>query len=50
MFATLFGVAFLPPMTSQYRYSVASTLAEANHPVAALPPQWLPVYSYRRKN
>ena len=50
MVATLFGAAFLPLMATQYRYSVASTLAEANHPVAALPPQWLPVYSYRRKN
>ena len=39
MVATLFGAA----LATQYRYSVAGTLAEANHPVAVLPPQWLPV-------
>ena len=37
--ATAFRAAFLPHMTES---SVASKLAEANHPVACLP-QWLPV-------
>ena len=37
--AAAFRAAFLPHMTES---SVASKLAEANHPVAC-PPQWLPV-------
>ena len=37
--AAAFRAAFLPHMTKS---SVASKLAEANHPVAC-PPQWLPV-------
>ena len=38
--AAAFRTAFLPHTTEP---SVASKLAQTNHPVAAVPPQWLPV-------
>ena len=38
--AATFRTAFLPHTTKP---SVASKLAQTNHPVAAVPPQWLPV-------
>ena len=39
--AAAFRTAFLPHMTKP---SVASKLAQTNHPVAVPPPQWLPVF------
>mgnify|MGYP005699777809 CR=1 FL=1 len=38
--AATFRTAFLPHTTKP---SVASKLAQTNHPVAVVPPQWLPM-------